>query len=149
MSSKFRIYSTEVPATVDPDSLSTAPTVLIVFDQDPDSGNYNPVSNASDRGSTWQTLGGNVRQDFGVVESDEIITFSDSVSLSAAVNTQLTNAYETIDGEWFFTDGYNCWKVRFSRDPKGFKAWRDIFYAYKGKTYFSYEITLLVLSKEV
>lgn len=149
MSNNFRIFSTEQGASIDPDSLDPAPTTLIEFGEDPDASNYNPVSEASDRGTVFATLGGNTFQDFGVVESDGVIIFSDTASLSQTVVTALKTAYETVDGEFYFTDGYNCWKVRFSRNPKGLKCWRDIFYAAKGKTYFSYSIQLLVVSEEI
>lgn len=149
MSNKFRIFSTERGAMVDPDSADPAPATLIVFGEDPDSANYNPSAGNSDRGSVWPTLGGTVYQDFGVEESDDSITFSNSDSLSQSVITSLETAYRIVDGEWYFTDGYNCWKVRFSRNPKGFKYSRNIFYAQKGRTYYSYEIRLLVVSKEI
>lgn len=149
MSNNFRIYSTDITPTVDPDSAIPAPATLIAFGEDPDAADYSPSSSNPDRGSVWDTFGGKVYQDFGVLDVDETITFSGSVVLTQAVVTALKSAYETLDTEWYFTDGYNCWKVRFSRDPKGFRYWRDIFFAAKGKTYFSYEIQLLVVSEEI
>ncbi len=149
MSNKFRIFSTDQGASVDPDSLLPAPTTLIEFNEDPDAQDYTPDGQSNDRGSVWQTLGGNVFQDFGTVESDGVISFSGTNSLLASVQAELKTAYETVDEEWYFTDGYNCWKVRFSRQPKGFRSWRNILYAYHGKTYYSYEIQLLVVSEEI
>ena len=149
MSHKFRIYSTEVIATLDPDALAVAPITLIAFDEDPDNGNYTPVSNTADRGSVWKTLGGNVIQDFGIIESDGLISFSGTDSLSSAIVTALQTAYAVIDGQWYFTDGFECWKIQFSRQPAGFQFWRNILYAQHGRDYFSYIINLLVLSKEI
>lgn len=149
MSHKFNIFSTEQGASLVPDDLATEPLTLIEFDEDPDTSNYEPDGNDSDRGSVYQTLGGVVYQDFGVNEADGIISFSALNSISSATRSALKTAYETVDGEWYFTDGYNCWKVRFSRYPKGFKSWRNILYAYHGKTYYSYEIQLLIISEDI
>jgi len=144
--SNFRIFSTEKGATVTPDLLNPLPATLIVFDEDPDSANYNPSSGGDDRGSVFKTLGGVVIQDFGVVQADEVISFSASSSLSQSTVNALKTAYGVVNGQWYFTDGYNCWKVQFSRSPRGFKFWRDIFFAAKGKTFYSYQIQLLVIS---
>lgn len=147
--SKFRLYSTDISATLAPDSASPAPTTLIEFDQDPVHSEYNPAGAAQDRGSVIRTLGGVVIQDFGVVESDGIISFSDTGALAGTTVSALESAYETVGGEFYFTDGYECWKVRFSRNPKGFKAWRNLLFSYAGHHVFSYEIQLLVVSKEI
>lgn len=147
--SKFRLYSTDISATLDPDSASPAPTTLIEFDQDPLHSEYNPEGAAQDRGSVIRTLGGVVVQDFGVVESDGVITFSDTGALSSTTVSALQSAYETVDGEFYFTDGYECWKIRFSRNPKGLKTWRNLLFAYHGTSMFSYEIQLLVVLKEI
>ena len=147
--SKFRLYSTEIVATLDPDSADPAPATLIAFDQDPLHAEYNPVGSTQDRGSVIRTLGGVVIQDFGVVESDGIISFSDETALSSSTISALQAAYETVDGQWYFTDGYECWKVQFSRNPKGFKSWRNLLFSYHGNHMFSYEIQFLVVSKEI
>ena len=147
--SKFRLYSTEIVATLDPDDADPAPATLIAFDQDPLHAEYNPVGYTQDRGSVIRTLGGVVIQDFGVVESDGIISFSDETALSSSTISALQAAYETVDGQWYFTDGYECWKVQFSRNPKGFKSWRNLLFSYHGNHMFSYEIQFLVVSKEI
>ncbi len=149
MASKFRIFSTEIDATVDPDNADPAPATLIAFDQDPLFGEYDPDGADQDRGCVIRTLGGVVVQDFGVVEQDGVITFSDTNALESATVTALKTAYETVDGQFYFTDGYECWKVQFSRNPKGLKAFRNILVAYHSVTLFSYEIRLLVVSKEI
>jgi len=149
MPDKFRIYSTEIDATLDPDNAEPAPATLIVFDQDPIHANYNPVGSAQDRGSAIRTLGGVVVQDFGVNIQDETISFSEANAISQSVVTALKTAYETVDGQWYFTDGYECWKVQFSRTPRGFKSWRSLLFSYHSQHYFSYEIHLIVISKEI
>ena len=147
--SKFRLFSTDIAATVTPDSVTPAPSTLIVFDQDPLHSEYNPSGATQDRGSVIRTLGGNVIQDFGVVESDGLISFSDTDALSGTTVAALKTAYETVDGQWYFTDGYNCWKVQFSRNPIGFRSWRNLLFSYYGTHMFSYEIQLLVVSEAV
>lgn len=149
MPDKFRIYSTEITATLDPDNAVPLPATLIVFDHDPIHANYNPVGSAQDRGSVIRTLGGVVIQDFGVNVKDETITFSEASAISQSVVTALKTAYETVDGQWYFTDGYECWKVQFSRLPRGFKAWRSLLFSYHSHHVFSYEIHLIVISKDI
>lgn len=149
MASKFRLYSTEITATLDPDNADPAPATLIAFDQDPLYGDYDPDGSDQDRGSVIRTLGGVVIQDFGVVESDGIITISDTDALESVTVTALKTAYETVNGQYCFTDGYECWKVQFSRNPKGLKVFRNILAAYHSTTLFSYEIQLLVVNKEI
>ena len=147
--SKFRLYSTDIDATLDPDSADPAPATLIEFDQDPLHSEYNPAGATQDRGAVIRTMGGTVIQDFGVVESDGIISFSDETALSSSTISALQAAYETVDGQWYFTDGYECWNVQFSRNPKGFKSWRNLLFSYNDYNIFSYEIQFLVVSKEI
>lgn len=149
MANKFCIYSTEVSPTVDPDNAAIAPDTLIVFDQDPLFGEYDPNGSDQDRGTVIRTLGGVVVQDFGLVEQDGVITLSDTDALEADTVTALKTAYAVVDGQYYFTDGYECWKVQFSRNPKGLKFFRNILAAYHGTHLFSYEIQLLVISKEI
>ena len=136
-------------AEVDSATGGTASSTNIAFDQDPLSGEYAQATSGKDRGSTIRTLDGVVIQDLGVVIADEIISFSDKDALTQSTITALITAYETVDGEWYFTDGYNCWKVQFSRNPRGMVARRNMVASFYGITIFSYEITLLVLSKEI
>ena len=149
MASKFRIYSTDIVPTVDPDNASPAPDTLIVFDQDPLFGEYDSDDIDQARGVVIRTLGGVVVQDFGVVESDGTISFSDSDALEASTVAALRAAYQTIDGQYYFTDGYECWKVQFSRNPAGFKVRRNILASWHDTHLFSYEIRLIVISKEI
>ena len=149
MPGKFAIYSTEVDATLTPATANPAPGTLIVFDQDPLFASYDPDGAEQDRGTVIRTLGGVVVQDFGVVEQDGVITLSDTNALNQATAAALKVAYATVDSQWLFTDGYECWKVQFSRNPRGFKTFRNILAAYHGTHLFSYEIRLLVVSKEI
>jgi len=125
------------------------PSTLIVFDQDPHYGTYEPASADSDRGSIIQTLGGAVIQDLGVNVADEVISFSDTDALTQTTVTALQSAYIIVDEEWYFTDGYECWKVRFSRNPRGYDSWRNLIFSEHAFYTFSYVIRLLVLSKEI
>jgi len=147
MADKFRIYSTEVTATLTPDS--SGAITLIIFDRDPFYGKYESVAANEDRGSVFKTLSGKVIQDFGVLEADEIINFSDTDALGATVVGQLEVSSAVVDEQFYFTDGYNCWLVQFSRQPRGFKSMRNILLSYHGTHVFSYEINLIVISKEI
>jgi len=147
MPDKFRIYSTDIAPTLDPDSFT--PATNIVFDQDPHHGTYEPASAQSDRGSIIKTFGGTVVQDLGIAVTDEVIFFEDTDAIVQATVTALQTAYEVVDGEWYFTDGYECWKVKFSRNPRGFNYFRNLIFAQNGFMTFSYSCRLLVLSKEL
>ena len=149
MSDKFRIFSTEIAPTLDPDIAEPAPLTNIVFDQDPYYGTYTPAKSESDRGSVIKTLGGVVIQDFGVNVVDEVITFSDVEALSQSIVDALKAAYIIVDGEWYFTDGYSCWLVKFSRNPRGFDSWRNLIFSAHDFHTFSYAVNLLVLNKEI
>lgn len=148
---KFHLYSTEVTPTTNPQGESPAPLTLIQWDRDPSLGNLGEYSEAegdTQRGSNHKTLGGTVYQDFGTFESDQSISMSDDSSMSQVVKAALQTAYETKDGQFYFTDGYKVWKVRFLK-PGGFKKRRNLSFAYFGKTLYSYEINFLVVTEEV
>jgi len=136
-------------ANVDSASGGTSPSTNIVFDQDPHYGTYTPATSGIDRGSVIKTLGGVIIQDFGVKVVDEIITFTDTDALTQSIVDALKTAYEVIDGEWYFTDGYECWRVQFSRNPRGFDSWRNLLFSEHDFYTFSYAVNLLVLSKEI
>lgn len=142
----FSIYSTEVAATTTPETLSPAPTVLITLDQDPLFGSYDPEAGTMGRGSQNQTLGGVVVQDFGVCLQDQRIKITEDNALSQATVDALRTVSATVGGEYFFTDGYEVWKVAFLR-PGGFRAWRNMLYAANGITVYSYEINFVVLEE--
>lgn len=139
----FAFYSTDIDPTTDPAGAEPAPATLVVLDEPPIFGEYNLQAGDIGRGSVHQTLGGVVIQDFGVVDGDDRISFSDVDALSATDVANIEALWETVDGEYYFTDGYNVWKVRFAR-PNGFRYQRNLFWAINGETLFSYEINLIV-----
>ena len=144
----FAFYSTDISPTTDPANAAPAPAILVVLDQPPIFGQYDEKAGSVGRGCVIPTLGGNVIQDFGVLEGDGRIRIAESDALSASTVSSLQTLFETVDGEYYFTDGYSVWKIRFAR-PNGFKAWRNLFWAHHGTNIFSYEINLIVVSKEV
>jgi hypothetical protein len=144
----FAFYSTEIQPTVSPATASPAPATLVVLDQPPLFGSYDFDAGETGRGSVVQTLGGAVIQDFGVVVEDGRISFSESDALSAETVAGLKTIHEVIDGEYFFTDGFQIWRVRFAR-PNGFKARKNLFWAQHGEEIYSYEITLIVVAELV
>lgn len=146
----FAFYSTDIDPTVDPAEADPAPETLVVLDQVPILGNalYDLQGGEIGRGSVRQTLGGVVIQDFGIVDGDGRISFSDSDALSAATVAALKTIHETVDGEYYFTDGFNVWTVRFAR-PGGFVCRRNLFWAQHSQVIYSYEINLIVISEEI
>jgi len=57
----------------------------------------------------------------------------------------LRTIHETADGEYFFTDGYDIWRVRFAR-PGGFIYRRNLFWAQHNQEIYNYEINLIVMA---
>ena len=143
----FAFYSTEIDPTTDPAGADPAPETLIVLVQLPILGDaqYDMMSGDIGRGSVIRTLGGVVIQDFGVVDGDRRIFFSDTDALGAATVAALKTIHDTVDGEYYFTDGFNIWTVRFLR-PGGFVYRRNLFWAQHGQEIYSYEINLIVVS---
>jgi len=141
----FAFYSTEIDPTTDPANADPAPETLVVLDQLPilGDGTYDLQGGEIGRGSVHQTLGGVVAQDFGIVDGDQRISFSDSDALSSETVAELKTIHETIDGEYFFTDGFDIWRVRFQR-PGGFRYRRNLYWAAHGTAIYSYEINLIV-----
>jgi hypothetical protein len=146
----FAFYSKEIAATTDPATADPAPSSLVVLDQPPLFGAYDLASGEVGRGAVFPTLGGAVVQDFGVFNEDLRLSFSDaaydSVGLSSATVAALKILHDAVDGEYYFTDGYDIWLVRFAR-PNGFKYRRDLLWAAHGEDAWSYEINLVVVSK--
>ena len=144
----FAFYSTDISPTTDPANANPQPATLVVLDQPPYFGEYDLNAGSVGRGSVIDTLGGQVVQDFGVFEADQRISFSEPDALSSATVTALKTLFETVNGEYFFTDGHNVWKVRFAR-PAGFIFSRNLLFAYHGENVFSYEINLIVVTQEI
>jgi hypothetical protein len=142
----FALYSIDIDPTTDPANADPAPSGLVVLDQPPLFGAYDPAGGEVGRGSVFQTLGGAVVQDFGVFDQDQRIAFSESDALSEETVAALKSLHDTVDGEYYFTDGYDVWKVRFAR-PNGFKYRRNLFWAHHEITVYSYEIELIVVAK--
>lgn len=148
--SKFYIFSTERGASTTPNTLSPAPTTLIKFDRDPiyGDGEYNPEAGSYGRASITPTFGGAVIQEFTAVDDDIIIEMSDVAALSGATVSALTTAYNAVETEYYFTDGYNCWKFRFAK-PEGFKKVRNLSFAHHSISLFSYSLKLWVTEKAI
>jgi len=146
----FAFYSTDITATVTPATASPAPATLVVLDQPAILGDasFDEMSGEIGRGSVIQTLGGNVIQDFGVVASDGHIVFSDTDALSASIVAAIKVIYETVDGQYYFTDGFSVWLVRFAR-PNGFVYRKNLFWAQHGTVIYSYSIDLIIISKAI
>jgi hypothetical protein len=144
---KFSIFSTELGPSLDPTSLEDLED-LVVFSRDPiATGTYNPYAGSQMRGSVIPTLGGVVVQDFGVQIQDQRITISDEAAMSKAKIDALIALYEVSDGEYYFTDGYDCWKFKFAR-PNGFAYRRNLIAASFGIHIYDYEMSLVVTDKE-
>lgn len=149
MANQFCIYSTDITATLDPQNANPAPATLVVFDQDPIFGDYDTAAGYRGRGSKIETLGGVVLQDFGVVEKDGQIRIAEENVLVTNMITDIDALFVVIDGEYFFTDVVNCWKVRFSR-PDGFKYRQNLLFKIRENIdVFSYEILFNVIFKEI
>jgi hypothetical protein len=150
MSTSYRLFSTEQGASLTPSTLETPPTTLIVFDHDPLKGGV-VVTPPEGRGKVIRTKNGVVYHDFGVVEGDGMLYVAGNVSegewLTPATVAALKAAEAVVGAEYFFTDGVSCWKVRWSRQPRGFRAWYDAMWARVGRIEYSYEINFLVVAK--
>lgn len=138
--SKFAFYSTEITATTDPANAAPAPAILVVLNRDPIVGTYDPQAGNSHRGSVIQTLGGAVVQEYTTNIKDQRIKISDKDALvDADISTLKTIS---ASGEWYFTDGYDIWKVQFAK-PRGFVYQRNILVAHSGRTIYDYEVELV------
>ena len=149
MATRFRLYSTDVAATVAPSSLETPPATLIVWDHDPIKSQGIQETPPARRGQAIRTGTGVVYQDFGVIEGDGTLTVAgntdDGEWLSAATVAALRTAYAATDTEFYFTDGFNVWRVRF----QSANFWRHQFWAEHGIQNFSYEITFLIVETAI
>ena len=95
------------------------------------------------------TLGGNVIQDFGVVVSDGRIAFSETDAPFSVANIAAIKAiHDVIDGQYYFTDGFRVWKVRFL-PTNGFKYRKNLFWEQYGQDVYSYEVNLIVIEKSI
>ena len=144
----FALYSTDISPTTNPGGASPSPASLAVFDQDPIFGEYDTLAGSIGRGSVQQTFGGVVVQDFGVVAGDGRIRIAERDAMSQAVADSIRAMHGIPNGQFYFTDGVGVWRVQFAR-PDGFKAWRNLLWAAKGHTVYSYEINLILVAEGV
>jgi hypothetical protein len=136
-------------ATTDVANASPQPTQLVLFDQDPlINGEYDVCTASDKRGTLIPTLTGVFRQDFGYFAQDQVIKIADKDCMSATHVATLDTMYRSTSGEYYFTDGFNVWKVCFAL-PDGFKKWRNMLLAQQGIHLYSYEMALAVISGEV
>lgn len=61
--------------------------------------------------------------------------------LSESTVSALKTAYAAANTEYYFTDGLDCWKVRF----QSMNAWKHQFWAEHGMINYSYEITFYIV----
>ncbi len=148
----FAFYSTDIAPTTDPAAASPAPATLVVFPRDPimGDGEFDESPGDTGRGSRHRTLGGMVVQDFGTVTGDGAIYIADKkVLVENGFIADMRWLHDTVDGEYYFTEGVRVWKVRFTR-PNGFKYWRHLLFKIRENAdVYSYEINLYVISKEI
>lgn len=145
---KFALFSTELGPMLDTTDEYDNLVLLVVFDNDPIAkGSYDAHSGTTVRGSVISTLGGNVVQDFGPQIMDQRIVFSDEGALSEDTILSLIALYELPSQELYFTDGYDCWKVQFSR-PDGLTYRRNLIPAHYGIDKFDYSVNLVVKDHE-
>lgn len=149
MATRFRLFSTDAAATLTPSSLETPPATLIVWDHDPIKSQGIQITPPARRGQVIRTGTGVVYHDHGVVEGDGTLTVMGETDagewLSESTVSALRTANAATDTEYYFTDGLNCWRVRF----QSMNAWRHQLWAEHGFVNYSYEITFYVVSTEI
>ena len=143
-------FSTDKGASITPKTLDPAPATLIELEQLPvlEDGAFDEQAGEHGRGSVIKTLGGVVVQDFGVVVSDGHIVFSDTDALGTTTVAALKTIHETVDGQYYLTDGASCWKVQFAR-PNGFIYRKNLFWAQHSTVIYSYSIDLVIIEKSI
>lgn len=157
MATRFRLFSTDVAATLTPDALgtetptpiTTPPATLIKWDHDPIRSQGIQETPPARRGQVIRTGTGVVYHDHGVIEGDGTLTVTgntdDGEWLKADTVAALKAAYAATNTEWYFTDGFNAWRVRF----QAASFWRHQFWAEHGIQNFSYEITFLIVGAAI
>ena len=122
MTVHFCIYDTDATDPTDPTTASD----YTYFYQDPTHGEYDPEHGWEGRGSHIPTLSGVFHQDFGIDIKDCQILIRDEDAFTQAIKDAIQAKYQEKGAEWYFTDGVNVFKVVFSRQPRGFHAWRNM-----------------------
>lgn len=145
MATRFRLYSTDVAATLTPSALETPPATLIPWTHAPIKSGGLLITPPERRGQVIRTGTGVVYHDHGVVEGDGTLTVAgntdDGEWLSESCISALRTAYNATNVAYYFTDGLNCWRVRF----QSMNAWKHQLWAEHGMTNYSYEITFYVV----
>jgi hypothetical protein len=146
---KFFLFSTDKGASLTPNTLSPAPTTLIDLGEDPLFGEYNMAAGSIGRGARIPTLGGAVDQDFGTYDEDSKITLAVTDSpVAASIMADMDAAFAAVDTQYYWTDGVNCWKVKFEK-PGGWQYRKNLLYAFHDEDVFSYELQFKVDSKDI
>lgn len=157
MATRFRLYSTDVAATLTPDALgtetptpiTTPPATLIKWDHDPIKSQGIQITPPARRGQVIRTGTGVVYHDHGVVDGDGTLAVTGETDagewLTESTVSALRTAYNAANTEYFFTDGFNVWRVRF----QSASFWRHQFWAEHGIQNFSYEITFYIVSTAI
>ena len=153
MATRFRLYSTDVAATLTPSSLGTPPATLIVWDHDPIENGI-AEKEPDGRGAVIETGAlGTVFHDLGVPDAGGTLTIAGNATdgewLTPATVSAFRAAYRTVNAEWYLTDGIRCWKVRWRRKPAGLQVWMNQFWAEHGKVEYSYEFTFLIVEQAI
>lgn len=157
MAVHFCIYSTDG----NPGDPTSASDYTYLY-ENPKYGQYDDDYERQGRGAHIPVLSGVVHQDFGVDEEDRKIYIRDGDQYPAiprSIMKELQAKYEEKDAEWYFTpdNGNTVYLVVFSRNPRGFRAQRNMALYNEGLqrglgksdnyNWYSYEILLHV--KEV
>lgn len=146
---EFYLYSIDATGTPpNPDTATTKITLPLPASQK--QPNADSIFQAPEgRGSVIVTLGGIVVQDFGIPTdlAGGRIFLEDGPVLSAATKAALDTAYAAVDTSWYFTDGVNYYKVKFSRNPSGFHSWLNYILHNAGMTVYSYQLELIIEQK--
>jgi hypothetical protein len=66
---------------------------------------------------------------------------ADGTWLRASTIAALRAAEAQVGAEWYWTDGWSVWRVRF----RSFDAWRDLMRAEQGIDAWSYELVLWIV----
>lgn len=144
---KFALFSTEMGPMLSP-SVDDNLEKLFIFKNDPvGKGSYDPHVGTTARGSVITTLGGVVIQDFGPQIKDQRIVFSDEDALTYTEAMSLYDLYLLLSRELYFTDGYDCFLVQFSR-PDGYVYRRNLVTSHFNVARYSYTIKLIVKAHE-
>lgn len=143
MAKRYAIFPTALAPTTAPDPAEAG---VIYLDRDPSFGTES-YSRATLRGSVIPTLGGNQVQHMAAVVSDGRLKIEDAgVAGSFATVQALATALNTPGAEFFFTDGFNVWRV--TGAPGGACTWDKLrAWQIRGAEVYDYALSLIVLEE--